>query len=65
MMGRMTVSEKSDKSAKTVSIYATLAPSTLLSTFDIDMKKKSNVEIFAKNFGAVWGKFSCTPVAIL
>lgn len=61
MMGKITVTEKADKTAKVVNMYGILNPSTLFSTFEIDLKQKKEIEIFATQFGAIWGKFTCSP----
>lgn len=61
MIGKTDVENKADGRLKTVSMYAILDPSVLFATFDINLESESEVEIFAKGFGAVWGTFICSP----
>lgn len=59
-LSRIDVSDKGDK--KVVKMYAVIDPKSEFSTFEIDTKKNSKIEVFAKNFNRVWGTISCTPV---
>ena len=61
MMGQTALSKGSKKSFKKVEMYAIIQPSILFSTFEMDLKNPSEVEIYAHSFRAVWGKFTCNP----
>jgi hypothetical protein len=63
-LANIDVTDNADKTAKSVSMYAVINPTTLFSKFEINTQKPSDVSIYATNFGAVWGKFQCTPVGV-
>jgi len=64
MMGKIDVSDMSGKQAKLVTMYALLEPSVAFATFEIDLSKQTQVEIFATNFNDVWAKLTCKPMVV-
>lgn len=44
-----------------ITMYDLATSSVVFSQFQLNVVKNSTLEIFAKNFGAVWGTFNCTP----
>lgn len=59
-LARIDVQENGD-SKRDVVMYAVLNPDTVFARFSMNIRERSSLEIYALNFGAVWGIFDCTP----